>query len=66
MYYKYMYFPEKTNVFTVGFDGPPKLAADAKTKEETLDHYHHASDEIRAFVETLPSFFRNHNIEEGQ
>lgn len=38
----------------VGFDDPPKLAADAKTEEEALAHYRRVRDEIRAFVETLP------------
>lgn len=39
----------------VGFDDPPRLAADAKTEEEALSHYRRVRDEIRAFVETLPA-----------
>ena len=41
-----------------GFDDPPKLAQNAKTEEETLDHYRRVRDEIRAFVETLPGILR--------
>lgn len=47
-------FPGKARVVHVGFDDPPKLAADAKTEEEALQHYRRVRDEIRAFVESLP------------
>jgi len=47
-------FPGKAKVVHVGFDDPPKLAADAKNEEEALRHYRRVRDEIRAFVETLP------------
>ena len=47
-------FPGKTKVIHVGFDDPPKLAMDAKTEEEALNHYRRVRDEIRAFVERLP------------
>ncbi len=47
-------FPGATKVTHVGFDDPPRLAKDATTEEETLDHYRRVRDEIRAFVETLP------------
>ncbi len=47
-------FPGKAKVVHVGFDDPPRLAADAKTEEEALQHYRRVRDEIRAFVETLP------------
>lgn len=47
-------FPGKTKVLHVGFDDPPKLAANAKTEEEALGHYRRVRDEIRRFVETLP------------
>lgn len=33
-----------------GFDDPPRLARDAKTEEEALDHYRRVRDEIREFV----------------
>jgi len=47
-------FPGRTKVVHVGFDDPPRLAADARTETEALDHYRRIRDEIRAFVETLP------------
>lgn len=46
-------FPGKTKVVHHGFDDPPKLAKDAKTEEEALDHYRRVRDEIRAWVEAL-------------
>lgn len=47
-------FPGQTRVVHVGFDDPPKLAADAKSDEEAMVHYRRVRDEIRAFVETMP------------
>ncbi len=47
-------FPGATLVVRRAFDDPPRLAADAETEEEALDHYRRVRDEIRAFVETLP------------
>jgi arsenate reductase len=47
-------FPGKTKVVHVAFDDPPKLAQDARTEEEELNHYRRVRDEIRAFVERLP------------
>ena len=47
-------FPGKTKVTHVGFDDPPRLAKEAATEDEALDHYRRVRDEIRAFVETLP------------
>ena len=41
-------------VLHVGFDDPPRLAANAATREEALDHYRRVRDEIRAFVLELP------------
>ena len=48
-------FPGKAKVVHVGFDDPPKLAADAKTEDEALDHYRRVREEIRTFIEGLPS-----------
>jgi arsenate reductase len=39
----------------VGFDDPPRLASGARTDDEAMPHYRRVRDEIRAFVETLPS-----------
>ncbi|MFH0963343.1 MAG: arsenate reductase ArsC [Planctomycetota bacterium] len=47
-------FPGKTRVMHKDFDDPPRLAKDAKTKDEALAHYRRVRDEIRRFVETLP------------
>ena len=48
-------FPGRTKVVHVGFDDPPRLAANARTEEEALDHYRRVRDEIRRLVETLPA-----------
>ena len=48
-------FPGKATIIHVGFDDPPRLAADAKTEAERLAPYRRVRDEIRAFVETLPA-----------
>ena len=47
-------FPGRTKVVHVGFDDPPRLAKEARTEEEALNHYRRVRDEIRKFVETLP------------
>lgn len=47
-------FPGKTKVVHVGFDDPPKLAADAATEQEALDCYRRVRDEIKQFVKSLP------------
>lgn len=39
----------------VGFDDPPRLAKGAKTDDEAMPHYRRVRDEIRTFIETLPS-----------
>jgi len=44
-------FPGQTKVIHVGFDDPPKLAANARTEEEKLDCYRRVRDEIKIFVE---------------
>ena len=53
------FFPGRTKVVHVGFDDPPKLAADARTEAEALAHYRRVRDEIRDFVETLPESLEN-------
>jgi arsenate reductase len=47
-------FPGKTRVVHVGFDDPPRLAANAGAEDERLVYYRRVRDEIRAFVATLP------------
>lgn len=50
-------FTGSARVEHVGFDDPPKLARNAATEEEGLQHYRRVRDEIRDFVETLPQRF---------
>ena len=52
--------PGKAAIVHVGFDDPPRLAADARTEEERLAPYRRVRDEIRAFVETLPDSLSQH------
>jgi len=52
------YFPAKVKIIHVGFDDPPKLAAEASTEQEALDCYRRVRDEIKAFVEKLPQVLR--------
>jgi arsenate reductase (thioredoxin) len=47
-------FSGKAKVVHVGFDDPPRLAANAATEAERLAHYRRVRDDMRAFVETLP------------
>ena len=48
------FFPGKTKRIHMGFDDPPKLAENAITEEEALNHYRRIRDEIRDYVESLP------------
>jgi arsenate reductase len=47
-------FSGKAKVIHVGFDDPPRLAANAMTEQERLAPYRRVRDEIRAFVNSLP------------
>ncbi len=46
-------FPGAKRTIHHNFDDPPRLAQEAKTEEEAMQHYRRVRDEIRAFVETL-------------
>ena len=52
-------FPGKAKVVHVGFDDPPKLADGLPDDEEKLAIYRRVRDQIRAFVETLPTALTN-------
>lgn len=53
-------FLTKAKVVHVGFDDPPKLAKEAATEEDALNHYRRVRDEIREFVESrLPDLLPN-------
>ena len=54
-------FPARTKIMHVGFEDPPKLAANAKDEAEAMGHYRRIRDEIKAFVEHLPEAL----LEEG-
>lgn len=47
-------FPGPSGRLHVGFDDPPRLAAEAATEARILEVYRRVRDEIRAFVEALP------------
>ncbi|MDB5355238.1 MAG: arsC [Phycisphaerales bacterium] len=47
-------FPGHAKRVHVGFDDPPRLAIDARTEEEAMNHYRRVRDEIRDFIATLP------------
>lgn len=48
------FFPARTRVLHVGFDDPPRLAADCSTEAEAMAQYRRVRDQIKAFVEKLP------------
>ena len=52
-------FPGKTKVIHAGFDDPPRLARDAKTKDDAMGHYRRIRDEIREFVSRLPGLIKD-------
>lgn len=56
-------FPGKTRLIHAGFDDPPRLAKNVKTKEEALNVYRRVRDEIKDFIQTLPEalFKENEN-----
>lgn len=47
-------FSAKTKVILHQFDDPPKLAKQAKTKEEALSYYRNVRDEIKHWITSLP------------
>ncbi len=49
------YFPAKVKVLHCSFDDPPRLAAGVKNEQEVLAIYRRVRDEIRMFVERLPT-----------
>ncbi|MFH1918462.1 MAG: arsenate reductase ArsC [Planctomycetota bacterium] len=58
-------FPGTAKVIHVGFDDPPKLAAEAETEEEALDHYRRVRDEIRGFILGLPDALSQRDASES-
>ena len=54
-------FPGQARVIHVGFDDPPKLAAELSDGEAQLAVYRRVRDQIRAFIETLPGALPGRN-----
>ena len=52
-------FPGRAQMVHVGFDDPPKLAAQETDGDKALAHYRRVRDEIRTFVQTLPEALLN-------
>lgn len=52
-------FPGKARVVHAGFDDPPRLARESKTKEDAMGHYRRVRDEIREFVLRLPELLKD-------
>ncbi len=48
------FFPARTRLIHRGFDDPPRLARDAETEEEAMEHYRRVRDEIREFIIQFP------------
>lgn len=52
-------FPSKAKKIHVGFDDPPKLAANALTEQEALDHYRRVRDDIKTWIKDLDQDLAN-------
>lgn len=47
-------FPGPVRRIHVGFEDPPRLAANAETEEEAMVHYRRVRDDIADYIKTLP------------
>ncbi len=56
-------FPGHAKTLHHGFDDPPKLAENASSEEEALQHFRRVRDEIRAFMESLPERWAQASLE---
>ena len=54
-------FPAETKVVHVGFEDPPKMAANAETEEQAIEAYREVRDQIRGFVAGLPESLESEN-----
>lgn len=50
-------FSGHAKIIHVGFDDPPKLAAQLDDETEKLNCYRRVRDQIKAFIEKLPDYF---------
>jgi len=48
-------FPGKAKIIHKGFGDPPRLAANTETEEDALNCYRKVRDEIKVYIESLPS-----------
>ena len=48
-------FPARIRTLHQEFDDPPQLAANSKDEEEALAHYRKVRDDIRSYIDDLPS-----------
>jgi arsenate reductase len=55
-------FPGSVKRIHAGFDDPPRLAANARTEAEALEHYRRVRDEIRNFVEQMPGVLKKETL----
>ena len=53
-------FPGTVRVVHRGFDDPPRLAENAYSEEEAMQHYRRVRDQIRDYVKTLPEDLDEH------
>lgn len=53
------WFPAKSKIIHVGFEDPPRLAEQFKSKEQKLDCYRKVRDEIKKYILTLPECLSN-------
>jgi len=54
------YFPGARRMIHAGFEDPPYLARNAKSKDEAMQHYRRIRDEIKNFVlDKLPGIFES-------
>ena len=48
-----------SNKMKILFDDPPRLAKEAHSEEEALDHYRCVRDDIRTFIKELPNLLNS-------
>jgi len=58
-------FPGDAKLVHKNFDDPPRLAETAGSDEEAMEHYKRVCDEIRAFVETIPTSLQELHANQG-
>lgn len=60
------FFPGNAKIIHFGFDDPPKMAEElaeqGASQEEQLECYRKVRDEIRAFVETMPTSLNEQGV----